>query len=89
MQDVIILKEKSLNSWNISPKGANFLMNRFFIDEDAAFELSGVYDLKESSWKIDEEKGTAHLSLKHSVLVYFEEIICLNSVFMSVFERAL
>ena len=33
-------------AWNISPKGGKMCLNRFTIDEDAAFELSGIHYLK-------------------------------------------
>ena len=36
----------------ITMKAGNMILNRFCIDEDAAFELSGVMDLKKSSWKM-------------------------------------
>ena len=39
---------------DISLKGGRMIFNRFCIDEDAAFELSGVYNFKK--WSI-EEKG--------------------------------
>ena len=35
-------------------KAGNMILNRFCIDEDAAFELSGVYYLKKSSVKIED-----------------------------------
>ena len=46
------------NTLNTSMKGGNIILNRFCIDEDAAFELSGVNYLKESYYGIEnEEKG--------------------------------
>ena len=42
MQNIIILKVPSLNASEISLMGGNMFLNRFCIDEDAAFELSGV-----------------------------------------------
>ena len=41
----------------IDLKGGNMFMNRFSIDEDVAFELSGVYYLKKSSYDIIYEKN--------------------------------
>ena len=42
-------------------KGGNMILNRFCIDEDAAFELSGVNSFKKSSYGMEEyekkEKG--------------------------------
>ena len=50
MQNLVILMEPSLDGDNVSVKAGNMILNRFCIDEDAAFELSGVHYLKEASW---------------------------------------
>ena len=42
MQNIIILKVPSPNASERSLIGGNMFLNRFCIDEDAAFELSGV-----------------------------------------------
>ena len=52
MQNLIVLMEPSKDAKNISWKGGKLFFNRFCIDEDAACELSGVYNLKESSTKL-------------------------------------
>ena len=44
MQNLVFLLDSRENPSNISSKGTNMWMNRFCIDEDAAFELSGVYE---------------------------------------------
>ena len=44
--------EPSEHAWQTPLKGGNMILNRFCIDEDAAFELSGVNCLKESSQDI-------------------------------------
>ena len=44
--------EPSEDAWNFSLKAGNMILNRFCIDEDAAFELSGVNYLKKSSYDI-------------------------------------
>ena len=44
MQDLIFLINPSSISYDISWKAANLVLNRFTIDEDAAFELLGVAD---------------------------------------------
>ena len=41
--------EPSVNTYKTSLKAGNMMLNRFCIDEDAAFELSGVSYLKKSS----------------------------------------
>ena len=73
MQNLVLLMEPSEDAWDISLKGGNMFMNRFSIDEDAAFQLSGVHYLKKLSWRIIEEdefkderesKGKGNLSLQ-------------------------
>ena len=49
MQNLIVLMEPSKDAENISWKGGRLFFNRFCIDEDAAFEISGVYDLRRFS----------------------------------------
>ena len=51
MQNFIILMQPTEDAWDISIKAGKLLLNRFFIDEEAAFELSGVYYLKKSASK--------------------------------------
>ena len=46
MQNVVLLIEPSEKPYNISLKAGNMYLNRFCIDEDAAFESTGVYYLK-------------------------------------------
>jgi len=45
MQNLVVLMEPSVSAWNISMKGADMMLNRFCVDEDAAFEVSGVHYL--------------------------------------------
>ena len=45
MQNLVVLMEPSKDAWDM-------ILNRFCIDEDAAFELSGVNYLKKSSLDI-------------------------------------
>ena len=52
MQNLIVLMEPSKDGHDISLKGGKLFFNRFCIYEDAACELSGVYYLKESWWKL-------------------------------------
>ena len=49
MQNLVVFMEPSENAFLTPLKGGNMILNRFCIDEDAAFELSGVYSLKKSS----------------------------------------
>ena len=42
-QNLIFLMQRPENSFDISLKGGNMCMNRFCIDEDAAFEVSEIY----------------------------------------------
>ena len=49
MQNLVVLMERSEEAYETPLKGGNMFLNRFCIDEDAAFELSGVYYLKKTS----------------------------------------
>ena len=48
MQNVVLLLESSEEAYNVSWKAGIMLLNRFCIDEDAAYESAGVYYLKSS-----------------------------------------
>ena len=50
MQNLVVLMEPSEDAYDVPLKAGNMILNRFCIDEDAAFELSGVDYLKKSSW---------------------------------------
>ena len=52
MQNLVVLMDPDRDASNISLKGGNMIFNRFCIDEDAAFELSGVSYLKKSSLQL-------------------------------------
>ena len=49
IQNLVVFMEPSEDAWDNSLKGGNMILNRFCIDEDDAFELSGVNYLKKSS----------------------------------------
>ena len=57
MTNLVVLMEPSKPPWNTSLKGGKMIFNRFCIDEDAGFELSGVSYLKKMPLKM-------HKSLK-------------------------
>ena len=46
MQNLVVLVEPSNYAEETPLKAGNMILNRFCIDEDAAFELSGVHYLK-------------------------------------------
>ena len=52
MQNLVVLMEPCEDDWQPCLKGGNMILNRFCIDEAAAFELSGVKYLKKSSHHI-------------------------------------
>ena len=54
MQNLVVLMEPSEYENDVSLKTGNMIFNRFCIDEDAAFELSGVNYLKKSSKKMED-----------------------------------
>ena len=57
--------DPSAGTWHTPLKGGKMILNRFCIDEDAAFELSGVNCLKESVKKYvnmdSREKGKEYV----------------------------
>ena len=46
MQNLVFFIEPPKSAYEASLKAANMYLNRFCIDEDAAFELSGVRDFE-------------------------------------------
>ena len=62
IQNLVIFMEPSERTWNTSSKAGNMTLNRFCIDEDAAFELSGVYYLKQTWSFNDKKKGRSFYS---------------------------
>ena len=60
-QNLVVLMKPSEEAYDHSLKVGNMILNRFCIDEDAAFELSGVHYLKKRPFSMDRmvrrEKG--------------------------------
>ena len=54
-QNLVFLMQPFEDAWHISLKAGIMCLNRFCIDEDAAFELSGVYYLKTPEKRFDEK----------------------------------
>ena len=52
MQNLVVFMEPTEDFYDTPLKVGNMILNRFCIDEDAAFELSGVKFLKKSSWEL-------------------------------------
>ena len=46
MQNLVVFMEPSEHAYDTPAKAGNMILNRFCIDEDAAFELSGISSLK-------------------------------------------
>ena len=49
MQNLVFFMDPTEAASNIALKAGNMYLNRFCIDETAAFDLSGVYHLQKSS----------------------------------------
>ena len=49
MQNLVVLMDPPAREHDISSKAGNMYLNRFCIDEDAAFELSVVHSAKKLS----------------------------------------
>ena len=61
MQNLVLLMEPSKDADDIDLKGGNMCLNRFSIDEEAAFEISGVHYLKKLYRIRDISKGKGYL----------------------------
>ena len=66
MQNLVVFMEPSEIAYDTPLKGGNMILNRFCIDEDAAFELSGVNYLKKTSCDI-EYGDSLKLKLKRKI----------------------
>ena len=65
MQNLVVLMEPSEDADETPLKAGNMILNRFCIDEDAAFELSGVNYLKKMpSYLNNKEKGKEYSFLR-------------------------
>ena len=64
MQNLVVLMEPSEYRGDDSLKGGNMILNRFCIDEDAAFELAGVNSLKKSSLDLEVESPLEDIKFK-------------------------
>ena len=56
MQNLVVLMSETYFSYDISFKAGKMCFNRFCIDEDAAFELSGVWFLKDCDFYYPSEE---------------------------------
>ena len=68
MQNLVVLMEPSEDAHHMPAKGCNMCLNRFCIEEDAAFELSGVHNLKKRTQYIGDKskgKGYKRLTIKY------------------------
>ena len=53
MHNVVLLMEPTSDASDVSMKAGKMCLNRFCIDEDAAFESTGVYYLKKVGKKFE------------------------------------
>ena len=64
-QNLVVFIQPPTSTCEIGRKGSNMLLNRFCIEEDAAFELSGVHHMDKSftdmKWHIMPIKGKEFL----------------------------
>lgn len=64
-QNIVVLRDIPEYANDISSKAVNMYMNRFCIDEDDAFELSGVFNLRKTE-KEDHNREMIDLALQRS-----------------------
>ena len=82
MQNLVVLMEPSENAWRTSLRGGNMILNRFCIDEDAAFELAGVNSLKKSSLDLEVESPLEDIKFKVKRKLKGKEYSFLRSYFI-------
>ena len=63
MQNLVVLMEPNVDAWRTPLKGGNMILNRFCIDEDAAFELSGVNYIQ-TTYDMTHRKHTETIKFK-------------------------
>jgi len=63
MQNVVLLMDSNSNTFDITLKAVNMYLNRIFIDEEAAFESTGVHFFK-GSRELHEERVLMKKGLK-------------------------
>ena len=78
IQNLVVVLEPTQEAYDKSLNAGNMCLNRFSIDEDSAFELSGVHHFEKSSLDINllneyvverKTKGKGYLSLQLIVSV--------------------
>ena len=59
MQKIVLFIEPFDKAWLTPLKIGNLFMNKFAIDEDAAYEVLGIFELEKTSWKksVIKQKG--------------------------------
>ena len=56
MQKIVLFIEPSEEAWQTPSKIGNLFMNRFAVDEDAAFEILKIFELENSSDSMSAEE---------------------------------
>lgn len=89
MHNLVVFIEPPPKNYEIALEAGNKCLNRFCIDEDASFDLSGVYFLKISSettkWcpsfesNVRGEKGKECLFLRHSFICFIRVVHLIES----------
>ena len=78
MQNLVVLMEPSEDAYFTPLQTGNMILNRFCIDEDAGFELSGVHYLTKSPISMGYRE-------KKKKVIYDEEVI--NSALQNISEN--
>ena len=71
MQNLVVLMQPSDDAYDVSSKTGNMILNRFCIDEDAAFELLEVSYLKKTPRFISKEKGKDYSFIQSFIILRY------------------
>ena len=64
MQKIVLFIEPNGEAWRTPSKIGNLFMNRFAVDEDAAFEILKIFELGKFSYRMSyEEKQQKRMDL--------------------------
>ena len=64
MQKIVLFIQPSKDAWRTPLEIGNLFMNRFALDEDAAFEILKIFELEKTSEKMSYPYNSEYLNFK-------------------------
>jgi len=85
MKDLVFLMEPSKNEWQTQLKIGHLYLNRLTIDEDAAFEVLGIYDLVPSRYVTSDDMEDPFVTVANELKLKGNELQLLKLKILSLF----